>query len=182
MSMRLAAVWIACCRSWRQSSKLAIQNVHQRKAIVRDRSGAKLTIRPTRSPRKLASTLFVVKKKWNSCNQIAKQLMAMLKSPWVNYFVKHDPAKTLANVKCHVLALNGEKDLQMLCELNLIPIEKAQRAGSPASFEVVRFPNLNHMFQETKGSGMPTEYGQIEETFSPKALKVIGDWIKNVIK
>ncbi len=110
----------------------------------------------------------------------AKQLVAMLNSRWVSYFVKHDPAKTLAKVRCHVLAMNGEKDLQVLCDLNLDPIERALQEGSPASFEVVRLPNMNHMFQETEGPGMPTEYGTIEETFSPKALKVISDWVKKV--
>ena len=112
----------------------------------------------------------------------AKQLVAMLKSPWVSYFVKHDPAKTLAKVKCHVLAMNGEKDLQVLCDLNLDPIEKALQDGSPATFKVVRLPKMNHMFQETDGTGSPTEYGTIEETFSPKALKVIGNWVKQVTK
>ena len=112
----------------------------------------------------------------------AKQLVAMLNSRWVGYFVKHDPAKTLAKVKCHVLAMNGEKDLQVLCDLNLGPIEKALQEGSPASFEVVRLPNTNHMFQETDGSGTPSDYGKIEETFSPTALKAIGDWVKKVTK
>lgn len=111
---------------------------------------------------------------------VANQLVAMLKSRWVRYFVRHDPATTLAEVECHVLAMNGEKDLQVLCDLNLDPIEKALQEGSPASFEVVRLANMNHMFQETDGSGMPSEYGTIEETFSPKALKIIGDWVKKV--
>ena len=100
-----------------------------------------------------------------------KQLVAMLNSPWVNYFVKHDPAKTLAKVKCHVLAMNGEKDLQVLCDLNLNPIEKALQEGSPASFKVVRLPNMNHMFQETDGTGSPTEYGTIEENIFAQSFK-----------
>jgi hypothetical protein len=37
------------------------------------------------------------------------------------------------------------------------------------------FPKLNHLFQ-TSRTGSPAEYGQIEETFSPTALKAIGDW------
>lgn len=111
---------------------------------------------------------------------MAKQLVAMLNSRWVGYFVRHDPVETLNQVKCHVLAMNGEKDLQVLCDLNLIPIENALREGSPASFEIVRLPNTNHMFQETDGSGSPSEYGTIEETFSPKALKRISDWLKKV--
>jgi hypothetical protein len=38
---------------------------------------------------------------------------------------------------------------------------------------------LNHLFQKSK-SGLPTEYAQIEETFNPDALKVIGDWLQSV--
>jgi pimeloyl-ACP methyl ester carboxylesterase len=111
-----------------------------------------------------------------------KQLVDIMKSPWVRYFVNHNPAKTLAKVNCHVLAMNGEKDLQVLCDLNLKPIEAALRKGSPASFKVVRLENTNHMFQETDGSGAPDEYGKIEQTFSPKALSIMSRWIKNVTK
>lgn len=109
-----------------------------------------------------------------------KQLVSILQSPWVQYFVKHDPAKTLVEVNCHVLAMNGEKDLQVLCDLNLKPIEKALRQGSPASFKIVRLADTNHMFQETDGSGSPDDYGKIEQTISPKTLSVMSRWIKNV--
>lgn len=112
----------------------------------------------------------------------AKQLAAILKSNWVQYFVKYEPAETLAKVSCHVLAMNGEKDLQVLCDLNLVPIEKALEEGSPASFEIVRLPNMNHMFQETNGTGTPEDYGTIEETFSPKALNLISDWVEKVTR
>ena len=37
-------------------------------------------------------------------------------------------------------------------------------------------PGLNHLFQDAT-TGSPTEYGQIEETLSPVALKTMGDWI-----
>lgn len=112
----------------------------------------------------------------------AKQLVAILKSKWVRFFVQHEPAKTLGKVKCHVLAMNGEKDLQVLCDLNLDPIERALKKSSAASFQVVRLPDMNHMFQETDGSGTPGDYGKIEESFSPKALRIIRDWVKEVTK
>jgi hypothetical protein len=35
---------------------------------------------------------------------------------------------------------------------------------------------VRHMFQ-TCETGSPEEYGRIEETFSPKALHLMGDWI-----
>jgi hypothetical protein len=37
-------------------------------------------------------------------------------------------------------------------------------------------PGLNHLFQTAK-TGMPAEYGAIEETFAPAALDRISRWI-----
>lgn len=133
---------------------------------------------------KLAAKNFVDSAESHAYRQLiepsVEELVAVLGSKWVRYFVAHDPAKTLGKVKCHVLAMNGEKDLQVLCDLNLAPIEEALQHGSPASFKVVRLPNTNHVFQETDGTGAPEDYRTIEESFSPKALKIIGDWIMKV--
>jgi hypothetical protein len=42
---------------------------------------------------------------------------------------------------------------------------------------VVRvLPGLNHLFQ-TATTGLPTEYGAIDETLAPIALAAISDWI-----
>ena len=35
---------------------------------------------------------------------------------------------------------------------------------------------LNHLFQDAK-TGAPGEYGEIEETLAPSALKMIVDWV-----
>ena len=49
-------------------------------------------------------------------------------------------------------------------------------AGKNKDFTIKKFPGLNHLFQ-TATTGAPSEYGMIEETFSPTALKVLSDWI-----
>ena len=97
-------------------------------------------------------------------------------SPWMYFFVKYDPVPVLRDVKCPVLALNGSRDLQVLPE-NLGIIKKGLEAGRNWSVTVKELPGLNHLFQ-TCESGSPALYGTIEETFSPVALKEIGDWIK----
>ena len=97
-------------------------------------------------------------------------------SPWMYFFVKHDPVPVLRSVKCPVLALNGSNDLQVLPE-NLGIIKKGLEAGKNRSVTVKELPGLNHLFQ-TCESGSPALYGTIEETFSPVALQEIGDWIK----
>ncbi len=113
---------------------------------------------------------------------IARKINSLMRSPWVRFFVKHEPAQTLSEVNCHVLAMNGEKDLQVLCDLNLEPLEDALQKGSAASYKVVRLADVNHMFQETDGSGTPEDYGDIEQTFSPKALAIMGRWVNKVTK
>ena len=95
---------------------------------------------------------------------------------WFRYFIMTDPAIYWKEVKCPVLALNGEKDLQVSANENLPAIEKALKSSGNKSVKTIKLPGLNHLFQHCK-TGLPTEYGNIEETFSPGALKIISDWI-----
>ncbi len=102
-------------------------------------------------------------------------------SPWFKYFVKYDPAPTLEKVKCPVLAINGEKDLQVPPKENLSAIENALKKGRNKNYEIKELPGLNHLFQTSK-TGSVTEYGQIEETISPIALETMLSWLKKVVK
>jgi fermentation-respiration switch protein FrsA (DUF1100 family) len=80
-------------------------------------------------------------------------------------------------VKCPVLALNGEKDLQVNHEMNLPAIKAAVRKGGNRKIKTVIMPGLNHLFQ-TSETGAPGEYSSIEETFSPAVLEMITGWIR----
>lgn len=111
---------------------------------------------------------------------IAKAQAAQFQSAWMRYFLVHDPRPTLSQVKCPVLVLNGSKDLQVLPSQNIGEIEKALKAGGNTRYKVVILPGLNHLFQPCK-TGSPGEYDKIETTFSPDALKVVGDWIKETV-
>ncbi len=102
-----------------------------------------------------------------------------LLSPWFRFFLSYDPRPTLEKVRCPVLALGGEKDLQVPAKENLAAIEKALKAGGNQHFRVIELPGLNHLFQ-TCTTGSPSEYSRIEETIAPKALQTIGDWIESV--
>lgn len=93
---------------------------------------------------------------------------------WLHFFLGYDPAPTLRQLKVPVLDMNGSKDLQVPAAQNLPPIRAALAANPKA--EVVELPGLNHLFQ-TAGTGSPNEYGDIEETFAPEALKILGDFV-----
>ncbi|MEI8226247.1 MAG: alpha/beta fold hydrolase [Bacteroidota bacterium] len=95
---------------------------------------------------------------------------------WFRYFIMTDPGDSWKKVKCPVIALNGEKDIQVAADENLTEIEKALKSSRNNSVKTVKLPGLNHLFQHCK-TGLPAEYGEIEETFSPEVLKIINDWI-----
>ena len=97
--------------------------------------------------------------------------------PWWRYAMQYDPKVTLKKVKCPVLALNGEKDMQVNAKKNLPIIEEALKAGGNTRFTVKELPGLNHIFQ-TAQTGAESEYIKIEETMSPVALQTVADWIR----
>lgn len=103
------------------------------------------------------------------------QLQNML-SPWFKFFLTYDPRPTLSKVSCPVLAINGEKDLQVPPKENLKAVEEALIAGGNKNYLVKELPGLNHIFQTAK-SGSPDEYAMIEETIAPAALELISNWI-----
>lgn len=102
--------------------------------------------------------------------------IAQVATPWFRYFLTFDPAPVLAKVRCPVLALIGEKDLQVPCKENLDAIAAALRKGGNPDVTVKALPKLNHLFQ-TCETGSPTEYSEIEETFAPVAMELISSWI-----
>jgi pimeloyl-ACP methyl ester carboxylesterase len=108
--------------------------------------------------------------------EFLKAQLQNLLSPWSRFFLTYDPKPTLTKVKCPVLAINGEKDLQVPPRENLIVIEEALKSGGNQDYTIKEIPNLNHLFQ-TAQTGVPSEYAMIEETISPVALKIISDWI-----
>ncbi len=103
-------------------------------------------------------------------------------SPWFRYFVTYDPLPTLKKVRCPVLALYSEKDLQVPAKENIRAIEKEILAShTNKRFTVKELPNLNHLFQ-TAQTGAFSEYARIEETISPQALATIDSWIHEILK
>ncbi len=97
-------------------------------------------------------------------------------SEWFRFFFNYDPAPTLRQVKCPVLALFGSKDLQVPPGQNLEAVRTALAGNRDAEIEEI--PNLNHLFQ-TATTGSPTEYGRIEETMASVALETVTTWIQS---
>ncbi|MGK9476938.1 alpha/beta hydrolase family protein [Melioribacter sp. OK-6-Me] len=101
-------------------------------------------------------------------------------SPWFRFFLKYDPAWALENVKIPILALWGSKDLQVPARENMTALIKALEAAGNKQFKTVVCDDLNHLFQKSI-TGLPLEYGSIEETIYMPALEMIKDWIKKTV-
>ena len=94
--------------------------------------------------------------------------------PWGPYFLNLDPSPAISAICCPVLALNGEKDTQVIPEYNLELIRQLL-----PSADTRLYPNLNHLFQHCD-TGLGTEYASIEETFAPEVISDIIAWIRGL--
>lgn len=108
------------------------------------------------------------------------QMFEQVSAPWFRFFLAYDPAPAIQKMSCPVLAINGDKDLQVDAEQNLPAIEKALKKGGNKNYEIKALPNMNHLFQ-TSTTGNPAEYAQLTETFSPIALNLVSDWLKKTL-
>jgi len=114
-----------------------------------------------------------------SLETLVKRNVQTLINPQIKYFIRYDPRPALSKVTCPILALNGEKDLQVEPEENIEAIRIAVEAGGNTQLTTKIFPRLNHLFQECK-TGSINEYGVIEQTLSPNVLLDISKWINSL--
>jgi pimeloyl-ACP methyl ester carboxylesterase len=112
-------------------------------------------------------------------NPDAERDAKILADPWHRAFAAYDPTPMLAKVRCPVLVMNGDLDLQVLADQNVPAITAALRKGGNQRITVRRFPNLNHLFQ-TATTGLPDEYPQIDETIAPLVLETVANWLHEV--
>ena len=96
-------------------------------------------------------------------------------SPWFRTFLTLDPRVYLKKLAVPVLAVVGERDLQVLPGANLPELRQALRDNPDVT--VRELPGLNHLFQTCK-TGLPEEYAKIDETMSPTVLTLVGEWIE----
>jgi fermentation-respiration switch protein FrsA (DUF1100 family) len=113
-------------------------------------------------------------------NAAQVEMMAKsLGSDWMRFFMYHDPAVTLRQIKCPVLAINGSLDLQVPSDINLSAIRNALKQGGNKQVTTKEFPGLNHLFQSAS-SGLPSEYEQIEETFNTEVMDYLAAWLLKI--
>nr|WP_295922656.1 alpha/beta hydrolase [uncultured Dyadobacter sp.] len=112
--------------------------------------------------------------------QFVSQQVAAVTTPWWIFFLRHNPASSLAKVTCPVLALNGERDMQVTPKENLTAIGNSLKNVNKR-VTTKELPGLNHFFQECEECS-PQEYAKLKQTFSPTALMEISTWILEITR
>ena len=102
-------------------------------------------------------------------------------SPWMVYFLGYDPAPYLEKISCKVLALDGDRDIQVISKTNLKGIHDGLAKSKSKVHDAIELKGLNHLFQTCKKCTVQ-EYGELEETMAPAALQTIGDWMDKNVK
>ena len=106
-----------------------------------------------------------------------REMPQIKQSPWIQWFIDYDPQGDIAKIKCPVMALNGSKDCQVVASQSV----PALRRTLPKNKQnlIKQYDGLNHLFQHCQ-TGLPTEYGTIEETFSEEVIRDIITWVKQL--
>lgn len=106
-----------------------------------------------------------------------RETIAAQNNAWLNYFMSYDPTENIRHTKCPILALNGTKDVQVDAGMNLGALRQLLPKNKKNCIKA--YDGLNHLFQHCT-TGMPDEYGQIEETFSEEVLQDIVEWLNKL--
>lgn len=118
--------------------------------------------------------------KMSKADQAAiKQQLNTLLDPWFRYFIRFDPVPLFKQIDIPVYAANGSKDLQVTANENMRSLmDNLDYLKTPQS-RVQQYMGLNHLFQSAE-TGLPQEYGELRETFSPQVMADIIDWINGL--
>lgn len=105
-------------------------------------------------------------------NQLNAHVNVMV-SPWYRDMLRYDPADDIRRVKVPWLALNGDKDMQVL------PANFETIQGLNSRVKTVLLQGINHLMQSC-ATGLPQEYVTITEDISPSVLEAIAGWLDGV--
>ncbi len=120
------------------------------------------------------------KVKYNMTSDKKFETMQTLGLPWFYTLFHIEPKKYLKkNKKTPVLAISGEKDLQVEALVTLNTISKYLKKKVYHQESLIL--NANHLLQPCT-TGSPDEYGIIETTMAPEVLDIIVNWCVNIVQ
>ena len=109
---------------------------------------------------------------------IPKRIDAMMAAdPWMDFFLKYDPAATMRRVKTPVLILTGSRD-QQAAPAQVALEEAAFKEGGNKDVTARVLPDLNHLFVHDT-DGFPGNYAKLPPPIMMQAdvVGMIADWL-----
>lgn len=110
-------------------------------------------------------------------NNSAKGILGFYKSKWMLYFIKHEPIQDIEKVTIPVLALFGEKDLQVEAKLNIEAMNKLFKKTKQKNYTIKTLKDANHLFQKAT-NGSPSEYENLDKKFVDDFFSTMETWLK----
>lgn len=107
--------------------------------------------------------------------EAAEEMRQLMTPQFVRQELSDEPLKYVKSMHVPMLALVGSLD-RIVPPGPYVAVMKPALANIPGSHVEV-LQGLNHVMQ-TAQTGSPEEFDTIEESISPVALKVIGDWVQ----
>lgn len=105
------------------------------------------------------------------------QLIARLNAKWMREFLSYNPADDMAKIGSPVLAITGEKDIQV--DPNNLKIMDTL-IKSPFEYHII--PDGTHIFRIEKGTPTLSTYKkQIKQPVDSRILDIIDIWLKKYI-
>ena len=110
---------------------------------------------------------------------LAPELQAFLPAQaWLADHVRLDPLAALARVRCPVLVLQGEEDIQVSAERDAPRLVAALAAAGHEDHELVVLSGLDHLFKRTVGErSSPLDYLKARPV-DPGFLDVLVGWLR----
>lgn len=112
-------------------------------------------------------------------NAQVEQQLAPMQSRWFRSFMDYDPAEDLKYLEIPVLAVFGEKDVQVLAAPNIKEIHSWKTENLAENFHIQTISKANHLFQESV-TGMPQEYATLDKVFAPGFIRNVKNWLLEV--
>lgn len=103
-------------------------------------------------------------------------LINMKTSPHTLFNLAANPFDYFEKVTCPVLSIGGSHDRQVPTKENQEAIRQALVKAGNQNFQMIELEKLNHNFQKCE-LGTIKESFKLEQTFSPKALEIMTNWI-----
>lgn len=110
-------------------------------------------------------------------SQVRRQL-ASAKSRWFKSLVEMEPGSVVSELNIPQLAIFGEKDKQVVADLNFDKSLEIQ-SESDVMLQSIIIPDANHLFQKAE-TGMPTEYGILKREFTDGFISAITSWLHSL--